>query len=79
MELLRHSKKHGRYTELRKRMILWDYSEHKSIRQISRKYKASISSICNFIKNDQLITNTNCGQSVEQTSIWQLNKNKKNL
>ena len=79
MELLRHSKKYGRYTELQKRMILWDYSEHKSIRQISRKYKASISSIFNFIKNDKLRTNTNCCQLVEQTSTWQLNKNKKDF
>ena len=79
MELLRHNKKHGRYTELQKRMILWDYSEHKSIREISRKYKASISSIYNFIKNDQLRTNTNCCQLVEQTSTWQLNKNKKDF
>ena len=60
-------------------MILWDYSEHKSIKEISRKYKASISSIYNFIKHDQLRTNTNCYQLVEQTSTWQLNKNKKDF
>ena len=60
MELLRHSKKHGRYTELQKRMIMWNYSEHKSIREISCKYKGSISSIYNFIKNNKLRSNTNC-------------------
>ena len=60
-------------------MLLWDYSEHKSITEISRKYKASTSSIYNFIKLDTLRANTNCCQLVEQTSTWQLTQNKKDF